>query len=128
MGVKYLLDSNTLIDFWGGKLPRSASLFLATLPVEISIVTKMEIIGRYGISRNELKIFNSFIAKAKVYQLDDEIVEMTIKLRQKYKVKLPDAIIAATAYVNKFVLITHNLSDFSPIKEINVVDSYSVTK
>ena len=61
---------------------------------------------------------------AAIYHIDDEIIEKTIELRKKHKIKLPDAIIAATAIVNNFTLISHNFNDFQKITELNFIDSY----
>jgi predicted nucleic acid-binding protein len=45
-------------------------------------------------------------------------------LRKKYKIKLPDAIIAATAIVNDFTLISHNFKDFLKITELHFINPY----
>jgi len=44
-------------------------------------------------------------------------------LLKKYNIKLPDAVIAATAIVNDFTLISHNFKDFQKIAELHFVDS-----
>ena len=61
---------------------------------------------------------------SKIYHIDDEIINKTIELRKKYKIKLPDTIIAATAIVNGFILISHNFKDFQKITELNFINSY----
>lgn len=52
--------------------------------------------------------------------IDTDIAQQTIKLRQKYRIKTPDAIIAATAIVNNSELWTANTSDFSNIKDLKL--------
>jgi len=52
-----------------------------------------------------------------VIDLYKEIVEKVIQIRQQNKIKLPDAIILATALINQFELITANISDFSNIHD-----------
>lgn len=47
-----------------------------------------------------------------------------ITIRQQYKTKLPDAIIAATALFYGFVLITHNSGDFKNIQGLSVIDPF----
>lgn len=44
-----------------------------------------------------------------------DIVNMTNRIRQKQKIKLPDAIIAVTAVINDFTLISRNTKDFKNI-------------
>ncbi|MEI8049584.1 MAG: PIN domain-containing protein [Bacteroidota bacterium] len=48
--------------------------------------------------------------------LNPEIVEKAISIRQQYKIKLPDAIILATAVISKMELITANVADFTNIE------------
>lgn len=51
---------------------------------------------------------------------DVDIAQQTINLRQKYTIKTPDAIIAATALVNNSELWTANISDFSKIQGLKL--------
>ena len=51
--------------------------------------------------------------------LTDEIKEKTIEIRKKYKIKLPDAIVAASAIVNNLPLITAD-KGFNQIEELNL--------
>ena len=67
-----------------------------------------------------------FVNFSEVYHIDDEIIDSTINLRTKYNIKLPDAIVAATAIVNNFILISHNIKDFQKITELQFLDSYFV--
>ncbi|SEL54091.1 hypothetical protein SAMN05421740_106223 [Parapedobacter koreensis] len=56
--------------------------------------------------------------------MDDDVVIQTIALRKKRKIKLPDAIIAATAIVQKCTLITRNIQDFSNIKGLRLINPH----
>lgn len=44
--------------------------------------------------------------------ITDAVIEETINIRKAIKIKLPDAIIAATAIVNNLKILTDNTSDF----------------
>ena len=66
------------------------------------------------------------VSNLNVYALDDEVVAAIIKIRKNYKTKQPDALIAATALVNDFILITRNTSDFKNISHLNIVDAYNL--
>ncbi len=66
-----------------------------------------------------------FIANSSILKIDDEIIKQTIRIRKKYKLKMPDAIIAATAITNDFTLISDNDKDYLKIyglKYINPVN------
>ena len=123
MGAKYLLDTNTVIDFSAQKLPAKAhkklSFIIDTSP-KISIINKIELLSFSSVSRQTIL----FTEQAIVIPLNEDIVKKTIDLRKKYKIKLPDAIIAATALVFDLILVSHNIIDFKNIKNLKLVDSY----
>ncbi|HAL83190.1 MAG TPA: hypothetical protein DCO83_13965 [Mucilaginibacter sp.] len=51
---------------------------------------------------------------------------MTIELRKKYKIKLPDALIAATALHYRLILITRNISDFNKIAGLKIINPHTI--
>lgn len=122
---KYLVDSNIIIKLAteNNLTGDSKSLLTAILndSFNISIITKIEVL-----SKDDSLI--DFVNVAKVFELDETIVLITIQLRRKYKIRLPDAIIAATAIANKFILLTHNAKDFSNIKSLVVIDPIDKVK
>jgi predicted nucleic acid-binding protein len=126
MGAKYLLDTNVVIDFSLLKLPGKAhkklSFIIDTNP-QISIINKIELLSFSNVTSQIM----DFTEEAHIISLDEDIVAKTIELRKKYKTKLPDAIIAATALVFDLVLITHNIIDFKSIARLKFVDSYLLT-
>lgn len=124
MGTGYLIDSNVIIDLSIGKLPADVLNLLSDIidrAPQISIVNKIELLSLKDVSSQIV----SFTDNAFVFSLTDEIADTTIQLRKKYKIKLPDAVVAATAVVHKLTLITHNISDFRNIAGLKVIDSFS---
>ena len=124
MGQKYLIDTNVILDFMGGKLPAKSEDFLSEIiddQINISAINKIELLGFSNVEQ----VLIDLVSFAIIYHIDDEIIDRTIELRKKYKIKLPDAIIAATAIVNGFTLISHNFRDFQKITELNFVNSYT---
>lgn len=125
MGKKFLIDTNAIIDFSEGKLPSEGKLFLSRiLDTEpcISIVTKIELLGFLHIAQPLI----DFVNESVVISLTDEVVEQTIALRRKYRIKLPDAIIAATALVQGATVVSHNSRDFQNIKKLKCIDPHTV--
>ena len=123
MGQKYLIDTNVFLDFMGGKLPPKSEAFLSNIiddQINISAINKIELLGFSNVEQVLVDLVNCAI----VYSIDDEVIDKTIELRKKYKLKLPDAIIAATCIVHNFALISHNFKDFLKISELNFIDSY----
>ena len=62
---------------------------------------------------------------ANVFDLMDTIVDISIEIRKKHKIKLPDGIIAATALAFNFILITRNAKDFQNIPKLKIIDPHS---
>lgn len=75
---------------------------------------------------DELKRLADFIALADIVFVDETIADKTIELRKAYKIKLPDAIIAATALVYNLTIITRNSSDFKKIDGLTCIDPYTL--
>lgn len=130
MGRKdYLIDTNVAIEYIGEVLPKKTLILLDDIidkQFYISIINKIELLGFPSITNHEELKFHELIAASNVLDLDENIVTTTIDIRRQYKVKLPDAIIAATAMVNKFIIITRNAKDFDKIKGLNVLNPYNM--
>lgn len=121
----YLIDSNAVIDYLGNKLSASGMEFMSTIIDDIpniSVITKIEVLG-YNAAKEHYRILEAFINDSEVIRLYPEIVEQCIEIRKQYRIKLPDAIIAATALHEQMTLITRNISDFEMIDELEIIDS-----
>ena len=123
----YLLDTNTIIDFLNSKLPFNANQLLFSIDPKISVVTQIEFFSSSKISESELFSLNNFIEIVTVFDtIKIEIVLICNHLRKKYKLKLPDALIAATAISNDLILITRNIKDFENISELTTIYPYDI--
>jgi predicted nucleic acid-binding protein len=124
---QYLIDTNTVIDYLGERLPASGMAFMnhvfSKLP-PVSVITKIEILGFKAPGEYEQLLIN-FMQDVAVLSLTDDIVAASINIRKNYKAKLPDAIIAATALVHGLTLLTHNLADFKNILDLALMDPYN---
>jgi predicted nucleic acid-binding protein len=121
----YVIDSNAVIDYLSGQIPASGMLFMNAIindtPI-ISIMTQIEVLG-FNNPPDIEALLNQFIEYSLVIPLSDDIVKTTIEIRKKNKIKTPDAIIAATAIVLDYPLITRNISDFKKIG-VKIVDPW----
>jgi len=125
MGQKYLIDTNSLIDAQMNRLPKSGLEFLAKVLNEdfiISFITYIEYLGYKEITKSS----EEFISLASVIEIDKSTIDACIQLRKNYKIKLPDAIIAATALVNNYILITNNEKDFVSINNLKIVNPHRI--
>ncbi len=67
-----------------------------------------------------------FMNDATVLALTSQVVDVTIQIRKKYKTKLPDAIIAATALVYDLTLISRNADDFKNIAGLTTINPWEL--
>lgn len=129
MGSEYLIDSNVVIEFLGGLLPSSASNRLQSIADRnshhLSVINQIELLG-FNAPASEMQSLEAFIASSVILPLSNKVVQKTIELRKTRKIKLPDAVIAATALVHGLKLITRNISDFNKIEGLEVIDSHSL--
>ncbi|TVQ06677.1 MAG: type II toxin-antitoxin system VapC family toxin [Bacteroidetes bacterium] len=126
---KYLIDTNVAIEYIGEALPAKAIAMLDGIIDEqfyISVINKIELLGFAGITEYEELKFQEFIHAGDVLDLDEDIANKTIEFRKKYKTKLPDAIIAATALVNGLAIITRNTKDFDKIEGLEIINPYDL--
>jgi len=127
MGPHYLIDTNTVIDYLMGKLPPTGMAFMNGIINDIpnvSIITKIEVLG-FSTTPFAYKILTDFFDDAIVFGLTDEVTAKTIELRKTQKIKLPDSIIAATALVNNFTLISRNTADFKSVPGLTIIDPHT---
>jgi|688.fasta_scaffold877246_2 predicted nucleic acid-binding protein len=111
-GIKYLLDTNFLI----GLLKASPDVIAVVLARQIqvsecaySFMTRMEILGFEGLEQDECLLIESKLFHLTRLELSIAIEEKVIEIRRSRKVKMPDAIIAATTLVHKLELLTLDL-------------------
>jgi len=125
----YLLDTNAIINYLDASLPVAGTQLLNTIVDDepmVSIITKMETLGFYFNSAEEQTTMETFINGCTILDLNNDIVNKTISIRKSKKIKLPDAIIAATALVYDLIVISRNTSDFKNIDGLQVIDPHSL--
>ena len=125
MGKRYLIDTNIIIDFSENKLPLNAKLFVAEVidnEPNISIINKIELLGFSAVTPE----ITEFTDSTNIINLTDDVANKTIDIRKKRKIKLPDAIIAATALVYNFTLISRNSKDFGGIEGLEFINPHEL--
>ncbi len=103
IGIDFLADTNFLIYLLEG---RPETELFADFSFAVSFVTEIELLGRKGISETELQIIQALLDTCFIIELQPLIKEKAIYLKQRHKIKLPDALVAATAYNTGLPLLT----------------------
>jgi hypothetical protein len=116
MNGSVVLDTNILIYLSKKQLDLNM-LFLENTTYSISVISKIELLGYTFKNAQELNIITELINALNVISLNDDIVQLTIELRKKYRIKIPDAIVYATAQSLDGMLYTNNVADFTNINE-----------
>lgn len=123
---QYLIDTNVIVDYLGGKLPQknldTVHNIIDKVPFT-SIIYKIEALS-FNFSVDELIFAESFLDYLILIELNEIIVDQTIQIRRQFKVKTPDAIIAATAKVNNLTIVTRNTKDFIKIPQIKLYNPW----
>ena len=118
-----VLDTNVIIDYFNNLLiaedEQEITKSLGEDVFVISIITRMEVMVGL-LNEKKPTIFQAFINTATTLNILPEIEREAIEVRKTYKLKLPDAIIAATALFLDARLVTNDQSGFSRIQDLNI--------
>lgn len=125
---RYLLDTNILIYHFADAIPENEidkieGIFRTSF--NISIITKIEFLGWEKHTEEGFEKALAYISFANVIPLTDEVADLAIDTRRKTKIKLPDAVIAATTLHNNLILVTRNDTDFKGIKGLEIYNPFS---
>ncbi len=115
-GINFVADTNALIYLLNGNTCMTPYL---DKNLSYSVISEMELLSYSGITESEENSIKSLLKECEEVALSAEIKEKTIEIRKKYKTKLPDAIVAASAIVSGLPLITAD-KGFNQIVELNL--------
>ena len=119
--VKALFDTNILVDYLNA-VPQARNEFQRYTEKAISIITWMEVmVGADGDLEAPTR---HFLHSFDIVPVDEPIAERAVGLRRSHRIKLPDAVIWATAQVHAMLLVTRNTKDF-PVGDPGVRAPYS---
>jgi hypothetical protein len=108
--MKPVFDTNILIDYLAGHLPARQELDRYA-SARIAIVTWIEVM--VGVKdKNEEAITREFLNSFETIPLDQHVAESAVQLRRQYRLRLPDAVIWASAKSRDSLLITRNTRDY----------------
>ena len=109
--MRALIDTNILVDYLQG-LPQAAKELSAYNQPAISVITWIEVmVGATSQSEPQVR---SFLASFQQLDIDGHVADQAAQLRRTLRLKLPAAIIWATAQNHGLLLVTRNTRDFDP--------------
>jgi hypothetical protein len=107
--VKALFDTNILIDHLRG-IPAARAELGRYRDRAISIISWMEVM--VGASPVMLHRTQAFLDGFIVIEIDRQVAERAVTLRRAHRIKLPDAIVWASAQVQAMLFVTRDIADF----------------
>ncbi len=117
-GISLISDTNPLIYLLDGN--EEVASFLNGKYVWVSVISELELYGKKGMTRSEILMINNLIESCFVAELNPYIKTKTKELLQEYHVRLPDAIIAATALYMGLPLFTSDVG-FQKINGLQII-------
>jgi predicted nucleic acid-binding protein len=128
MGIDYLWDTNIAVYYLQQHLPSKAEKLIDEMleinTPRLSVISEIELLCWKMASEKDIKIINAFLMEVYIIELEKDIKLKTVEIRKTYTLKLPDAIIAATALVNNLTIITRNTKDFTAISQLKILDPF----
>ena len=125
---QYLIDNNVISNYFSGAFSEKAMDFLSEVICEtpnLSVITKIEALSWRNADIAKENIVRLFVDFSNVLSLSDMIVDECIAIRRNRKMKTPDAIIAATAIVYDFTLLTSD-ADFNRIPNLRILNPFNL--
>ena len=104
MKVDYVLDTNIFILLFNNQLDE-------TIPqghLGFSVITEIELLSFAGLSTDDEQSIRQSLQALERLSLDQAVSQQTVVLRRQYRLKTPDAIVAASALIADAVLITND--------------------
>lgn len=121
-----MIDTNVVSDYLAATLPKTGIALMDqvidAIP-NISVITQIELLCWKTTKPVEQKVQN-LIADSTVLLITPDVITHCVRIRRDKKIKMPDAIIAATALAYNLVLV--NIKDFEGVPRLRVINPYAV--
>jgi predicted nucleic acid-binding protein len=119
-----LLDSNILIY---AAQPEHAFLdeWLEAPGTMLSAISITEVLGYEGLASGDEELFEAMFAQLFMQPVSESVLRRAAGLRRVGKMKLGDAIIAATALETDSELVTRNAQDFRGIDGLRIINPFA---
>ena len=122
-----LLDTNIFIDHLRGYTPavRFFESIFTQKEVIFSAITEAELIAGKSCNNREKKdLLLQFLYQWKKIPVSNQIAVLAGDLSREKEMNIADAIVAATAVINKAALLTKNVKDFMGIEGLSIKSPY----
>jgi predicted nucleic acid-binding protein len=125
MGTQFLIDTSAVIKYINSTFSEKGMVFIDGFINSnrmISFVSEIELQSWNPANPDDVIVYQQFIAESNITGINAGIIAETIEIRKKYKLKLPDAIIAATSLQLDLTLVADNDQDFMKVPSLKYVN------
>ena len=129
MAKGYLIDTSAVIKYLNQTFPAKAISFINEIidsESNISFISEIELQVWNPSNPKDIDVYLQFVQASNVFGISQEIIASTILIRKNHKLKLADALIAATAIVNDLILLADNDKDFLKVDGLNYVNPKNI--
>jgi toxin FitB len=120
-----LIDSNIIIYAAKPKYEDLRRFILDRVPA-VSAISYVEVLGYHQLTEQERQHFDAFFKASLVLPISQKVLDQAVKLRQRRKMSLGDALVAGTALAFNLTLVTRNIDDFKGIKKLSLLNPFEM--
>ena len=117
-GTNLVADTNIILYLFNGD--NFIADLLNEIQVYISFITELELLSFKSLTLSEQKKIESFLQECTIIDVTPTIKQTAIKFCKEYSLKLPDAIISATAHFLNLPLLTADKA-MKKVKDIDII-------
>lgn len=103
-GNRLFVDTNILLYFLKGAT--DVVELISDKELTVSVITEIELLSFPQLTSDSQSQIKDLLKECHIVELNEEIKDLTIEFRKKYKLKIPDAMVTASAYTKKIPLFT----------------------
>ena len=127
-GNRFVLDTNAIVSLLQGNI-QLAERFKTADWIGISIISQIEFLVFEGLNDGDRQRFEKFVERIDVIDLSSKeaaFIQQIISIRQKYRLKLPDAIIAAATFNADATLVTAD-KEFGKVTDLEILNPLTLS-
>lgn len=117
-GTRLFVDTNILLYYLKGN--EEVVELISDKDLTISFITELELLSFPFLTTETEREVKGLLSNCTIIDLKQDIKNITIELRRKFHLKLPDSIIAASAHYYSLPFITADKA-FKKLEEMNII-------
>lgn len=117
-GDNIVVDTSLIINLFNGV--EEVQPLITGRNLFVSVISEIEVLSFPRLTPAAKQLLKAFLSECYIVDIEPNIKELTIDIRSKSKIKLPDAVIAATAIYFDLPLFTMD-KGFNKISDLNTV-------